>query len=61
VPGSDYPKLATVQCAICDRDVLLVIEQLAGHGPQLIAGNIRWPFEFYPTVLTGCEHWDPQE
>lgn len=56
---SEYPKLATVQCAICDAEVLLVIEQLASHGPRLILDTIRWPFEFYPTVLAGCHHWDP--
>lgn len=62
MPASEYPKLAALQCAICDADVLLVIEQMAGHGPRLILDTIRWPFEFYPTVLAGCEHyWVPSE
>jgi hypothetical protein len=59
MPGNDYPYITTMTCSICDTEAVLVIEQLAGHGPRLILDTVRWPYEFLPTILDGCEHLCP--
>lgn len=53
-----YPKLTTVDCAICGATVHLVIEQVIGT-PKTTGGLMRVPFDYVPTVLDGCDHWHP--
>jgi hypothetical protein len=52
----DYPQISTVRCAICDQDVTIIIELIAGT-PRATGGLMRVPFDPEPTVLAGCEHF----
>lgn len=56
---SDYPKLATVRCAICDTKITFIIELVIRR--SLGDGLNPLPFDPEPTVLDGCHHFYDRE
>lgn len=57
---SEYPKLVSVNCAICGEKITLIIELIIGT-PEPIDGLMRLPLDPEPTVLSGCHHFYDQE
>lgn len=57
---NDYPKIMSVDCAICGETVTIIVELTAGT-PRPIGGLMRVPFDPEPTVLEGCEHFYQRE
>ena len=53
---SEYPKLVSVNCAICGAEITLIIELIIGT-PEPIDGLMRLPLDPEPTVLSGCHHF----
>jgi hypothetical protein len=52
----DFPRIDSVDCAICGETVTVIIELVAGT-PRATGGLMRVPFDPEPTVLSGCEHF----
>jgi hypothetical protein len=52
----DFPRIDSVDCAICGETVTVIIELVAGT-PRATGGLMRVPFDPEPTVLSGCKHF----
>jgi hypothetical protein len=57
---SEYPRLQTVRCAICDAQITLIIE-LVIRTPLVREGMNPLAFDPEPTVLDGCHHFYDRE
>jgi hypothetical protein len=57
---SEYPKVISVDCAICGEAVTIILELMADT-PRPMGGLMRVPFYPEPTVLDGCEHFHERE
>ena len=57
---SEYPKVVSVECAICGEEVTIILELMADT-PRAMGGLMRVPFYPEPTVLEGCEHFYERE